>query len=256
MASVNSPSPASAGARVTSESYLYDASGRVVKTTDALGLQKTRSYTSDGLQATVTNEPNGSITHVQSFTYDANGNAARQMPVPGQTWTNTYYTDNLTHTTTDPAGDQTQYNYDQVGHPTQVYSPSAVARDANNTSGSPTTSTYTLDGLLNSEAIPVSADGTQTRTTTYTYDLGGRKTRQAVQFTGGTSTSQHVSYYPDDRVQAQTGRNGETITTAYTPSGNARRRRPLEGRSDDVSSSARDEFLIGTGGTAEFRPHR
>jgi RHS repeat-associated protein len=222
VASVSSPSPATAGARVTSESYLYDASGRVVKTTDALGLQKTRSYTSDGLQATITNEPNGSITHVQNFTYDANGNAATQMPVPGQTWTNTYYTDNLAHTTTDPAGDQTQYNYDQVGHPIQVFSPSAVAKDANNTSGSPTTSTYTLDGLLNSETTPVSPDGTQTRTTSYTYDLGGRKTSQAVQLTGGTSTSQQVSYYPDDRVQTQTGRNGETITTAYTPSGNAR----------------------------------
>jgi len=43
-----------------------------------------------------------------------------------------------------------------------------------------------------------------------------------VQFNGGPASSQQVSYYPDDRVQTQTGRNGETITTAYNPSGNAK----------------------------------
>ena len=43
------------------------------------------------------------------------------------------------------------------------------------------------------------------------------------------------------------------VTGRGTP---AWRRMPLEGRSDDVSSSARDEFLFSSGGTAEFRPHR
>jgi len=54
-------------------------------------------------------------------------------------------------------------------------------------------------------------------------------------------------------VPAPGGRATMPVTGHGTP---VWRRRPLEGRSEDVSSSGRDESLHGSGGTAEFRPHR
>lgn len=220
VATISAPSPVTAGARVTSLTSLYDADGQLVKSIDPLGIQGTRSYTSDGLVSQITNPPNGTLTHLQTFTYDGNGNQTTGMPVAGQKWTYTYYADNLRKTAADPAGDTTQYTYDQVGNPIQVYSPSATARDANNTSGTPTTNAYMLDGLLSSVTVPVSPNGAQTRLTTYGYDLGGRKVTQSVSFNGGAATTQQFAYFPDDRIQTQTGRNNETITSGYDPAGN------------------------------------
>src|SRR5260370_27179533 len=123
VASITAPSPAQAGARVTSLSSLYDGDRQLVKSTDALGIQGIRSYTSDGRLSQITNPPNGTLTHIQTFTYDANGNQVTGMSVAGQKWTYTYYADNLRKTPAHPSGDTDQDTYDQARNATQAYSP-------------------------------------------------------------------------------------------------------------------------------------
>src|SRR5262249_10326471 len=138
-----------------------------------------------------------------------------------KTWT--YTTDNLVASDTDAGGDATSYLRDQVGNPIQVYSPSANARDANNTSGTPTSITYTNDNRLLTTTQPASPDGTQVRQTSYTYaPFGGKASQSVVLITpqgnaaGGT---QSFAYYPDNRLQTATGRAGEQISQSYDAAG-------------------------------------
>jgi RHS repeat-associated protein len=226
VASIDSPSPVTAGARVTSASKLYDGDGKQVKVTDALGNTQTTSYFADELPSQVTGQPNGSIAHVSTFAYDANGNQTGITDPLGHRTTTAHTADNLVQSSSDAAGDLTSYTYDGVGNPTQVTSPSANAKDASNSSGTPTTNTYTFDNLLLTTNLPVTPDGTQRRQTIYAYDAGGRKTSQHVQIVaiGGAPLSdggtQSFAYYNDDRPQSETGRNSETITKKYDPGAN------------------------------------
>ena len=62
---------------------------------------------------------------------------------------------------------------------------------------------------------------------------------------------------PGGNEPVRQGRHGGRATMPVAGGGTpAWRRMPLEGRSNDVSSSARDEFLLESGGIAEFLPHR
>lgn len=228
--SLDAPSPTGSGRAVSR--FVYDGNGRELKRTDALGLQQTTSYTSDGLVKDVTGQPAGTVTHVTAYGYDANGNRMTVTDPSGQVSRTAYFADNrVSEVTTpngaDPAGDRTAYLYDGVGNPTQVTSPSAVARDATNPSGTPTVNTYSFDNLLLATTVPVSGDGSVRRRTTYGYDRGGRKTTQAtdkVNAGGGVlegAGAQSFAYHPNDRLAAETGRNGAgTISYGYDPAGN------------------------------------
>jgi RHS repeat-associated protein len=227
VASVESPSPAqTTGGRVTAATYQYDADGKPVKQIDALGNQLTLTYTADELVSRQAAQPNGTVTHVTSATYDANGNALTSTDALGNQGTTAYYADGLTKSVADPLGDTTQYVYDPAGNRTQTFAPSAVAKDATNSSGTPTTVTFTSDNLPLTSTVPVASDGSVLRRTTYGYDAGGRKTSQAlalvdvqgnVRANGGV---QGFTYFADDRLSTETGRGGETVAHAYDPAGN------------------------------------
>jgi RHS repeat-associated protein len=229
LATVDAPSPAqTSGARSAAMSYLYDGDRRPVRQTDALGHQQTTTYTSDELVARQATQPSGSTTHITSNVYDASANLTSTTDALNQTSHKTYYADGLSQDVIDPLGDQTHYVYDAVGNLTQSLSPSAVAKDATNSSGTPTANTYTFDNLPLTSTSPVAPNGGQRRRNTYGYDAGGRKVSQAAALVNpqGTVTSdggsQSFSYYQDDRLAAQTGRNGtgETINHSYDPAGN------------------------------------
>ena len=232
------PSVAAGTARVTTAEYLHDGAGRPVKKITALGLSSTTSYFSDGLVDTVTDQPGAAGAHVTHREYDANGAVTaerRQVGIDGagapvlRAWTTGYFADGLVKERVDSGGNRTSYAYDQVGNPTVVLSPSAHAPvERNNRAGQPTIYGYTDDNLLATSSVPVASDGSQRRHTTYSYDAGGRKSSVDVDYTDAGSTvltdgpSQRFAYYPTDLLREQTGRNGETITSAYDPAGNAR----------------------------------
>ncbi|MBV9100382.1 MAG: hypothetical protein JO198_04980 [Candidatus Dormibacteraeota bacterium] len=224
--SIDAPAPPGAGTRVTAQSNLYDADAKLVKQTDANGNQQTTAYFADELVKTVTGEPNGSITHVTQYTYDGNGNQTTVKDPVGNTTTTVFLTDNLRQTVADQAGDTTAYTYDSAGNVIKVLSPSGYAKDSTNPQGTATVNTYSRDNLLLTSTVPVATDGSSFRKTTYGYDDGGRKTSQHVQLVNGSGgqitdgLTQSFAYFNDDRMNTQTGRNGETITTKYDPAGN------------------------------------
>ncbi|MGH9153337.1 MAG: RHS repeat-associated core domain-containing protein [Acidimicrobiales bacterium] len=216
LASIDAPSPAAEGSRVSAASYLYDGVGRPVKSTDALGHQQTTAYFSDGLTAKTTGQPATQsdftvATHVSTFAYDAAANLTKTTDPVGNATVNTYWNDDLPLANIDPAGNATVYIYDRVGNPTAVYSPSAWAHDATNPSGTPTVNTFTFDNLLEASVAPVSGDGTITRRSTYGYDPGGRKTTHTVAtLTGGSAAAgrtQTFSYGANGRLLGETATN-------------------------------------------------
>jgi RHS repeat-associated protein len=228
VASVDAPDPRGGTVRpFTAMTYLYDADGKAVKATDANSVGQTTQYTSDELIASTTGTPNGSVTHVSTTSYDAAGNLVIQADGVGNQTRTDYFADNTKKDVIDGAGDTTRYAYDNTGNPTQVISPSAVAGDANNAAGRPTVNTFTADNLLASSVVPISPSGTRTRTTTYSYDQGGRKIQTAVTDSGSPAApnggTTKLVWFDDNRINSQVGHNGETITTAYDPAGNATR---------------------------------
>jgi RHS repeat-associated protein len=233
LASVDAPSPA--GGRVTATSYVYDGDAKPVTVTSAAGTsvarQETMTYNSDETLATDAYssgvQANGTTaTHTTSYVYDAAGNLTKTTDPVGNVTQATFWNDNLRKDQTDGAGDETSYVYDPVGNATAVTSPSANAQDSTNPSGTPTTNTYTFDNLLLTATVPVAGDGSTRRQTTYAYDPAGRKLSQAVatvNASGGVIAAggtQSFSYFPDDRLGTQTGRNSGSITDAYDPAGN------------------------------------
>ncbi|HEV2032654.1 MAG TPA: RHS repeat-associated core domain-containing protein [Candidatus Dormibacteraeota bacterium] len=217
------PSPTGSGRAVTS--FLYDADGNQVKSTDPLGYQNTKSYFSDGLLKQTVNQSYGSLTHITSYGWDGNGNKSRLTdPVRNiSAWT--WWTDNLLWWFQDNAGDTTAYGYDQVGNIVVVYSPSAESRDATNPNGIPTINTYTYDNLLLSSAQPITA--TQFRKHVYSYDGAGRKTYDHTYLVDQNGAilvddaSLGYTYYNDDRLSQRTGRYccSDLISYGYDPAG-------------------------------------
>ena len=238
--SVDAPSPdPNSGARVTAAAYLYDGVGKQVKAAYPLGRQQTTTYFPDELVQTVGNLSTSATPPVTSYTIDGNGNRTSVTDPVGNQNTSSYFTDNLVNATVvganDPAvSNRTTHVYDLGGNPTQVFSPSANAGDANNTAATPETNSYTFDNRLLTSTVPVSPDGTQRRQTTYGYDRGGRKTSQHVVLanfsSGGAGGSfsgvnqdggtQALAYYGDDRLSSQTGRTGNVIAKQYDAAGN------------------------------------
>lgn len=230
--SVDSPSPQTDGARVTSASYLYDGNAKPIKVKDALGHQSTTSYFPDGLMKQVVGQPNGTNTHQTSYGYDANGNSTSVTDPVGNISRTSYFSDNLVRESIDGGGGTTRYSFDANGNPIQVKSPSAVAADATNPSGTPTINTFTFDNLISTTTVPVAGDGSSRRRITYGYDAGGRKISQKTSLVNaaGTQTSdggtQAFTYFPNDQLAAESGRsatdafNGTALTYTYDASGN------------------------------------
>lgn len=241
VAVLNSPDPTTPGAQVKTTSY-YDADKKLVETDDPLGNQQVTDYTADEL----VHDTVDPLNHKTVYSPDANGNVV-DVTDPAGTDTHTdFYADNskaeYTQAAQDSTGDAytgqvkntTVFLYDPAGNLTFTYSPSAWARhtgstftDANSTTGTPTTNTYSFDNLLLTTTVPVSPDGTVQRQTAYTYDGAGLKTSQHILGVNGSGTpisgkdagTQNFSYYPDARTQTQVGTDGRTLTNQYDPAG-------------------------------------
>jgi RHS repeat-associated protein len=235
VASIQGPNPQSNGTQETVATYLYDADGQVVTTTDANNNSQTTSYFADHHvdevdQQAYTNS-SGTVAPKTIYGYDANGNQTTATDGLGHSQTATYYSDNLVATSVDGAGDTTSYAYDADGNPTQQTSPSANARDANNSSGTPSVYLYTEDNLVCASVVPHSA--TQSYVTNYTYDPAGRKTSQDTALVTSPNTSacpvtgtatdagpQSFTYNPNDTLASETGHNGSgAISYTYDPAG-------------------------------------
>ena len=222
VASNDQPSPTGSGRAVTT--FLYDADGNQVKSTDPLGYQNTRTYFADGLLKQTVSQPDA-VTHITSYRYDGNGNKSRVTdPVLNvSAWT--YYSDNLLMSFQDEAGDTTNYGPDQVGNLVAVYSPSAMAADQTNPTQKPTVNSYTYDNLLLTSAQPITT--TQYRWHAYGYDGAGRKisdhtylTDQAGNLTVDDASLGYV-YYNDGRLSQRLGRYccSDLISYQYDPAG-------------------------------------
>jgi RHS repeat-associated protein len=227
VAKMTPPSPVDgAHSAAAATSFLYDAVGREVKRSMPLGREATAEFFADGLLKKTTGMPNDAITHITTHAYDANGNSKSVTDPQGNTSTAVYYTDDQVKDLLDPLSNKTSYVYDSVGNPTQVFSPSANALEANNTAGIPITYSYTRDNLVLSSTTPVSPNGSERRRVGYVYDRAGRKTAQTtdkVNASGGildAGGTQSFAYYPNDRLASETGRTGSAITNRYDPAGN------------------------------------
>lgn len=245
VSTVSAPSPINGSHATPTSRYLYDGNGRQLSHTDALGGARTTSYYRDGLVRETVDQGYTSggrtITHATGLTYDANGNRRDVTDPAGSVTRTTYTTDNLVRESIIGAngadgGSITRYDYDNVGNPTNVYSPSAVRTlngtiDPTNTKGTPTRNEYFDDNLLKATWQPVVVHDDplvqRFRRTNNTYDGGGRKTREEVALVNGANAvvdgtlgGQTFAYAPNDRVISETGRNNETITTTYDAAGN------------------------------------
>jgi RHS repeat-associated protein/uncharacterized repeat protein (TIGR01451 family) len=226
-ASVTTPGPTGSNVATVSQGYLYDADGKVIQQTDQLGRTTNVGHTKDELVAEVDAPPNGSQTHITRYAYDADGDQLTVTPPAGNSTTKTYTTDDLTASSADGLNDTTRYTYDGARNVTQVYSPAASARVAPDPSGKPTTNTYTYDNLPLTTTVPVSGDGTsQLRKTSYGYtDYGAKASQDTALVTAsgtvlGDGGAQRFTYYPDNRLDQETGRQGESIVHTYDAAGN------------------------------------
>ncbi|MGH7687479.1 MAG: LamG-like jellyroll fold domain-containing protein [Candidatus Dormibacteria bacterium] len=240
LAYVTGPDPRStSGARVTAESLLYDADGRTVSQADANGLTTTTSYTSDGLTYQVTA---GSSSHVTTYGYNASGNKTSVNDgVTAQTTTTAYSSDGVDTQVTDGAGDTTADYHNEPARSEQVFSPNGWAAAASNPAftgsngkGQPVVNSYTGDGLLATQTIPVlvtsSSGPTVQQQLSYSYDPAGWKTQQVTSSVsaGGQPTAvgkTALAYYNDGRLKTQTAylepndTGAQTIATTYDPAG-------------------------------------
>ena len=155
---------------------VYDATGRVTKQTDPMGLVTTYAYSGTSFSAaggtTTITDPHGSV-EVQDYT---NGElvsltAGYGTPVAG-TWTYAYGTTLGVTSVTDPNGHTTTFTYDASGNETS-------STDA---LGKTTTTTY------NAFDEPLSVTDPMGITTTFTYDTHGNVLTKTLTGAGGSPT--------------------------------------------------------------------
>ena len=241
LATADSPDPSASGRVQTT--YLYDGDGKPVLVTDPLGDENETAYTPDEL----VDSTDDALDKRTNYDYDANGNKISTTDPTGVQSRTRYYSDDtrrfVIQAGQDGTGDiytgqtknTTTYQYDAAGNAIQVFSPSGWASrtgapytDANNTSGTPTTNTYSFDNLLLTSTQPVKPDGTVLRQTSYAYDAGGLKLSQHIfEVTGSGSPisgqdagTQAFTYYNDSRLKTQTSTSSQVLTTQYDPAGN------------------------------------
>lgn len=241
LAKVTVPNRNGAGT-TTAQELSYDGAGRQIRSFDpngnatgsgvTAGYETVTTWTLDGLKDTEAGQQPGSgaLRH-QEWTYTPDGlplTQATQISA-GRTDTATfaYYADGKPRTQTTPGGRTSAWAYDPSGNPTTLWSPSAVAHDANNTSGAATVNTFTWDNLLASTLQPVAFDGSTARSTTYGYRPDGAKTAQHVDIVssanpatvvkaGGTQT---FTWSPNRWPLIETGRGGEQVHRTFDPTG-------------------------------------
>ena len=143
------------GQRVSTETFGYDARGRVISDRHSSGACVTYEYGADYVKST--DAAGRSVTK----TFDAAGNVQTVTDTEGSTVEYAYYSNGKPRSVT-AAGTTIEMEYDAFGHRTKLIDPDAGT----------TLTTYGLNGQVISET-----DGRGV-TTTYTYDALGRVTQR------------------------------------------------------------------------------
>jgi RHS repeat-associated protein len=204
--------------------YTYDAAGRLLTTTDALGHTTTQAYDKVGNETSVTDASNHTTSYaydaqnrlasitapdngVTAYTYDGAGNLLTRVDAKNHTTTYTYDGANELLTLTSPTGQKWTYAYDANGDQTSTVDANG---NSTQTAGDGTT-TYGYDaaGQLTSIGYSDSTPGVS-----FTYDNVGNRT----QMTDG-SGSQTYTYDAANRITGIT-RGTNTFSYAYNLTGN------------------------------------
>ena len=143
------------GQRVSTETFGYDARGRVISDRHSSGASMTYEYGADYVKST--DAAGRSVTK----TFDAAGNVQTVTDTEGSSVEYAYYSNGKPRSVT-AAGTTIEMEYDAFGHRTKLIDPDAGT----------TLTTYGMNGQVISET-----DGRGV-TTTYTYDALGRVTQR------------------------------------------------------------------------------
>jgi RHS repeat-associated protein len=204
--------------------FTYDAAGRLLTETDALGHQTAHAYDKVGNQTSVTDakshitayEYDAQNRHtkvtapdngVTQFTYDGNGNLLTRVDAKNHTTTYTYDDANRQTTMTSPTGQKWTYVYDANGNQTSTTDANG---NSTQTAGDGTT-TIGYDAVGRATSIGYSD---ATPGVSFTYDAVGNRT----QMTDGAG-SQTYTYDAANRLTGVT-RGTNTFTYAYNVAGN------------------------------------
>lgn len=169
----------------------YDAAGRVVRETDALGHVTTFEYDRAGRLITRTN----ALSETTVYAYDAAGRLTVETDALGQQTRHAYDLLGQLITTTNRLGYFTVQRYDAVGRVVETL-------DEN---GHATRQVYDRADRVVAETDPLS------HTTTYTYDLLGNKLSET-DVLGYTRT---YTYDPNGNLLTETDANGHTTRYVY-----------------------------------------
>lgn len=174
------------GQRVSTETFGYDARGRVISDRHSSGASMTYEYGADYVKST--DAAGRSVTK----TFDAAGNVQTVTDTEGSSVEYAYYSNGKPRSVT-AAGTTIEMEYDAFGHRTKLIDPDAGT----------TLTTYGLNGQVISET-----DGRGV-TTTYTYDALGRVTqRKREGYVSGNrfKETENTTYIP--MVRTVTARDG------------------------------------------------
>ena len=176
--------------------YIHNLAARVETVTDRLGNQTTFNYDNRGnvLQKT------DALGNTTSFTYDGNDNTLTETNALGKTTTYTYDAQDNRTLVTDALGNRTEMTYNAKGQPLTV-------KDARNNT---TTNTFDPAGNL------LSSTDAQGNTTTNNYAIYTGKLTSTVDALGHATQFAYVGNYLTKATNAQ----GNQITFGYDQSGN------------------------------------
>ena len=204
--------------------FTYDAAGRLLTETDALGHTTTHAYDKVGNQTSVTDANNHATTYaydpqnrltsitapdngVTQFTYDGSGNELTRVDAKNHTTTYTFDLAGRQTSMTSPTGQRWTYAYDANGNQTSTVDANG---NSTQTAGDGTTTIgYDAVGRPTSIAYSDSTPGVS-----FTYDGVGNR----AQMTDGAG-SQSYTYDAANRLTGIT-RGTNTFTYAYNLAGN------------------------------------
>lgn len=234
------------GSDAVGNSYEYDSSGNIVKTTNALGHSASATHNAQGKVLTQTNP----LGHTSTHTYDPAGNLLSSTNALGQTTRHSYDSLGKRTQSTSAEGRARQTLYDTAGRVIEQRQPGettgtkvgydTAGRTNANISASGLTSTTAYDALGrmtqttdpagNITKYEYGADGTPlaglltatiypTYTETYRYDQRGRQT-QTIQILDSSTTppatrTQHQAYDAQGQRISSTDPAGNTTLYRY-----------------------------------------
>ena len=246
-----------ARAPVTQETYVLDANGDRIATTDALG--NTITYTYDSQHRVLASKT--PLDEITTYVYDVNGNLIKETDADGntQSWVYNYFGHVQSHV--DESGATYTYTYDaNSGLMTQETSNwTATGPSASTTS----TLTYSYDAggqLAGLTEVVGPSSSAVTSTYGYGYDANGNETLETVSTKDGggnvVKTQTLITYDSHNRIEEVTDENTSgstpvaTLRTAYVYDADGNRRAVFASSGYDTDGVAATVIPLGTNSTS------